>query len=58
MLEIWNKIGMFETTEQQLAGQVLCIKNKGLLWQVEIKEIKRNLDAREINEGEECRRKP
>ena len=29
MLAIWNEIGVFETTEQQLAGQALCIKNKG-----------------------------
>ena len=40
MLAIWNEIGVFETTEQQLAGQVLCIKNKGWLSQVEIEEIK------------------
>ena len=52
MLEIWNKTGVFETTEHQLAGQALSIKNKGWLSQVEIEEIKRNLDAREINEGE------
>ena len=27
MLEVWNEIGMFSMPEQQLAGQVLCIRN-------------------------------
>ena len=49
MLAIWNEIGVFETTEQQLAGQALCVKNKGWLSQIEIEEIKRSLDTREIN---------
>ena len=50
MLAIWNEIGVFETAEQQLAGQVLCIKNKGWMSQVEIEEKKRSLDTKEINE--------
>ena len=40
MLEIWNKIGVFETTEEQLTGQALCIRNNRWLSQVEIEEIK------------------
>ena len=42
MLTIWNDIGLFEVTEQQLAGQALCIKNRGWLSEVEIEEIERN----------------
>ena len=46
MLTIWNDIGLFEVTEQQLAGQALCIKNRGWLSQVEIEEIKRGIENR------------
>ena len=44
MLTIWNDIGLFEVTEQQLAGQALCIKNRGWLSEVEIEEMKREIE--------------
>ena len=46
MLTIWKDIGLFEVTEQQLAGQALCIKNRGWLSEVEIEEIKRVIENR------------
>lgn len=41
MLNEWREIGSFEATEQQLAGQARCIKNRGWLSYVEIEEIRR-----------------
>ena len=38
-LNIWNERGLFIATEQQLAGQVRCIKNRAWLSAVEIEEI-------------------
>ena len=42
----WNRngIGMFCLTEQQLAGQVLCIGNGKYLPELEIEEIRRKID--------------
>lgn len=48
MLAIWNERSVISATEQQLAGQARCIKNRGWLSTVEIEEIQRAID----NEGE------
>ena len=50
MLNVWNERGLFIATEQQLAGQVRCIKNKEWLSAVEIEEIQRAID-REHEDG-------
>ena len=44
MLTFWNDIGLFEVSEQQLAGQALCIKNRGCLSEIEIEEIRREIE--------------
>ena len=51
MLAIWNDRGLFSATEQQLAGQVRCIKNRGWLSSVEIEEIQRAIDKESENEA-------
>ena len=43
MLEFWNKRGIFERTEQQLASQARSIKNNGYLSQEELKAIKKRV---------------
>jgi hypothetical protein len=49
MLAIWNDSGLFSATEQQLAGQVRCIKNRRWLSSVEIEEIQRAVDKESEN---------
>ena len=53
MLETWNEIGMFSLTEQQLAGQVLCIRNGKYLTELEIEEIRRKINEPTQIEAEE-----
>ena len=53
MLKIWNEIGMFSLTEQQLAGQVLCIRNGKYLMELEIEEIRRKINEPIQIEAEE-----
>ena len=44
MLMIWQDIGVFELSEQNLAGQALAIRTNGWLSECEIEELKRNLN--------------
>ena len=53
MLKTWNEIGMFSLTEQQLAGQVLCIRNEKYLMELEIEEIRRKINEPTQIEAEE-----
>ena len=53
MLQIWNEIGMFSLTEQQLAGQVLCIRDGKYLTELEIEEIRRKINEPIQIEAEE-----
>ena len=43
MMNIWNEIGLFELTEQKLAGQALVIKERGWLSTEEIEEIRKEV---------------
>jgi hypothetical protein len=43
LLDIWNKKKLFSVSEQQLAGQALCIRNRGWLTAIEIEEIERKI---------------
>ena len=55
MLGIWKEIGVFHLSEQQLAGQVLCIRNGKYLSDLEIEEIQRKIDQplREVTDESE-----
>ena len=53
MREIWLQKGLFEVTKQRLGDQVLQIKKKGWLTDVEIEEIKRRAHGlEEVNDPE------
>ena len=52
MLNVWRDIGVFEIDEQKLAGQVLAIKNNGWLSNLEIEEIKREIEH--VQQEEDC----
>ena len=43
MLEFWNKRGMFERTEEQLASQARAIEKNGYLSEEELKAIKKSV---------------
>ena len=47
MLGIWNEIGMFEVSEQKLGGQALVIKNNGLISEIEMEELRREIELQE-----------
>ena len=49
VLAIWNERGLFRATEQQLAGQITCIKNKGWLAAVKIEETQRAIHKEDEN---------
>ena len=44
MSAIWHEIGLFKATEQQLASQARCIKDRGWLTSTEIEEIQRKIN--------------
>ena len=50
MFAIWMEFGEFEINEQRLADQARAIKINGWLSDIEIEELKREVD----NEGEDC----
>ena len=52
MLAIWKEIGVFEVTEQRLADQVRAIKVNGWLSEVEIEEIRRNIEDKQNDTNE------
>ena len=45
MMDIWNSEGVFEISEQRLDDQARAIKTNGWLSEIEIEEIKRDIDA-------------
>ena len=49
MLKIWSEIGLFELNEQKLAGQALAIKTNGWISDLEIEEIKREINLESQN---------
>ena len=51
MHNIWHEIGVFEITELKLAGQVLAIGNNGWLSEIEIEEIKWQIENTTTEEG-------
>ena len=44
MYAIWQEKGLFEASEQQVAGQALCIRKNQWLSNLELEEIKRKID--------------
>ena len=52
MLDIWNCVGPFKATEQRLADQVRQIKLKGWFSDIELDEIKRNLETNDTSHSE------
>ena len=50
MLDVWNCVGPFQTTEQRLADQVRQIKLKGWFSDIELDEIKRNLQRNDTSD--------
>ena len=47
MFSICNELGVFELNEQKLAGQALAIRTNGWLSEIEIEEIKREINCDE-----------
>ena len=41
---IWQEKGLYEASEQQVAGQALCIRKNQWLSKLELEEIKRKID--------------
>ena len=50
MFSIWNELGVFELNEQKLAGQALAVRTNGWLSEIEIEEIKREINCDEGNQ--------
>ena len=52
MLELWNSKGLFFTTGQQLVDQDNNIRKRGWLTEIELEEIKRNIELDNNNKND------
>ena len=52
MHKIWKEEGLFELSEQKLAGQARVIRTNGWLSEIELEEIKREIVKESTEEGE------
>ena len=53
MYALWQEKGLFEASEQQVAGQALCIRNNQWLSSLELEEIKRKIDEGSVGDDPE-----
>ena len=47
MLNIWNGTGIFQVIEQKLGWQALAIKNNGWISEMEMEELRRDIELEE-----------